>query len=333
MKPPPSISPVDGGAPRPLWSVMIPTYKPNLSLLEETLRSVLEQDPGADRMQIGIVDDASPVVVDLEGLAERLAPGRVQVIRQPKNGGMAATWNACVEHGRGRWVHVLHQDDKVLPGFYARLAEAVESHPDLGAAYTQHYLINEEGEREWLMSQNPAKTPGVVADWVRYVFVELSFQTPSIVVKREVYERLGGFRPEMRYALDWDMWKRIAASYPIWFDPEPLACYRRHEQGASMDFFETGGNMEEVRLSIDLGRTYLPGAQGERAAEAARKHYARDAVDLALHALFMLRRPAIARAQLREARRFGVGWKIVPMLIARFFAGVRRWVRAKFGLA
>ena len=42
---------------RPLWSVMIPTYNPRADYLEETLWSVLKQDPGPDQMQIEVVDD------------------------------------------------------------------------------------------------------------------------------------------------------------------------------------------------------------------------------------------------------------------------------------
>jgi glycosyltransferase involved in cell wall biosynthesis len=329
MKPIPAIPAVLAGAPRPLWSVMVPTYNPDAAYLEQTLRGVLEQAPGPEVMQICIIDDASPRSTDLEGLVERLAPGRVEIQRRTSNGGMAATWNACIEQARGRWVHILHQDDLVLPGFYARLEEAIGARADLGAAYTQHHIVDGEGKLGWLMSQNPAQEPGVVEDWVRYVFVELSFQTPSIVVKREAYERLGGFRTDMRYALDWDMWKRIAAAYPIWFEPKPLAGYRRHDSGASMDFFATGGNMQEVRTSIELAREYLPGERGARAAEAAMRHYASDSVDLALHALVMLHRPDITKAQFREALRFGIGWRVVPLTLQRLAAGCRRWVKAR----
>ena len=326
---PPSIprvetSPTAGS--RPLWSVMLPTYRPDPQYLEQTLRSVLAQDPGPEAMQIRIVDDGSPRDPGLEGLAERLAPGRIEVERRPVNRGMAATWNACVEAARGRWVHLLHQDDLTLPGFYERLGAAVEAHPELGAAYTQHYLIDGAGVRRRLMSQNPAREPGVVRDWIEYVFVQLSFQTPSIVVKREAYERLGGFRPELRYALDWDMWKRLAAAYPIWYDPTPLACYRRHDEGASIDFFASGENMAEVRRSIDMARAYLPGPEGERAAQAALRHYGKDAVDLALHGLFTMRSARVARAQMREARRFGLGWSLGPMLAWRLAAGFGRWL-------
>ena len=329
MKRIPPIAALAPDSSRPLWSVMLPTYNPDIAYLEQTLRGVLDQDPGPEAMQIRIIDDASPSFPDLEGLAERLAPGRVEIERRPANGGMAATWNACIEQARGRWVHILHQDDLVLPGFYARLGDAIERRPELGAAYTQHHMVDSHGNLGWPMSQNPAKAAGIVEDWVQYIFVELSFQTPSIVVKREAYERLGGFRLDMRYALDWDMWKRIAAAYPIWFDPTPLAGYRRHDSGASMDFFATGGNMQEVRASIELAREYLPGERGARAAEASLRHYASDAVDLALHALVMLRRPEMTRAQLREAQRFGIGWRIVPLTVGRLFAGIGRWIKAR----
>ena len=58
-RPPPIPSRVDAVAgPRPLWSVMIPTYD-CAKYLPQTLHSVLEQDPGSGQMQIEVVDDAS----------------------------------------------------------------------------------------------------------------------------------------------------------------------------------------------------------------------------------------------------------------------------------
>ena len=63
---PPPIGPVREGVERPFWSVMIPTYNAS-DMLEKALRSVLDQDPGIERMQIAVVDDCSP-----NGEAERI---------------------------------------------------------------------------------------------------------------------------------------------------------------------------------------------------------------------------------------------------------------------
>ena len=35
-----------------------------------------------------------------------------------RTNGLAGIWNRCIERARGEWVHILHQDDIVLPGFY-----------------------------------------------------------------------------------------------------------------------------------------------------------------------------------------------------------------------
>ena len=61
MANPPLIFPLqEEGSPRPFWSVMIPTYNPQPDYLEETLRGILQQDPGPEQMQIEVVDDCSP---------------------------------------------------------------------------------------------------------------------------------------------------------------------------------------------------------------------------------------------------------------------------------
>ena len=55
-----AIRPLISHATRPFWSVMIPTYKARPDYLEETLESVLQQDPGPAQMQIEVLDDCSP---------------------------------------------------------------------------------------------------------------------------------------------------------------------------------------------------------------------------------------------------------------------------------
>ena len=322
---PPEISPCLDSDVRPFWSVMIPTYNPSADYLEAALHSVLEQDLGPEQMQIGVIDDCSPGI-DVAKLVEAVGSNRVGFLRHPQNLGMAGNWNSAVRRARGQWVHILHQDDLVLPGFYERLREGIEADEDLGAAYTQSFKIDGEGRRLGLLSLNPASTPSIVEDWMRNVFVVNTIMTPSIVVRRAAYEKLGGFRPEFRYSLDWDMWKRLAAAFPVWFDPTPLACYRRHDRAATIGFLASGENIGEKSRSITIARSYLPTDLADRMEKEACAYFSRWAMDQVLHSLWTLHEPRFALAQLSEARKVALGWDVCAIMAERVVAGFRRWL-------
>jgi glycosyltransferase involved in cell wall biosynthesis len=322
----PSIPAVPAGTHRPFWSVMIPTYRPSPDFLQQTIRSVLDQAPSPDEMQIEVVDDCSPEFDPGDFVARRFA-GRVGAHRHPRRLGMAGNWNAAVARARGRWVHLLHQDDLVLDGFYRRLGEGVLADPAVGAAVCQHYLIDGGGSRKTLLSRVRATTPGVLENWIEYVFVGLSFQTPAVVVRRDVYETLGGFDPRFRYVVDWDMWKRIAARFPVWFDPEPLACYRRHGEAASIGLMRTGTNIAEIRESIAASAPCLPEALRPEVTRRAVRYYAKHALRNAWKMLVQYGDVASSTAQLREARKMTSTLGLIRIAPDFVRSEYRRWKR------
>jgi hypothetical protein len=110
---PPKIEPLPGSESRPLWSVMIPVFN-CAHLLEQSLKSVLAQDPGADRMQIEVIDDCS-TKDDPARVVEEIGKGRVSFYRQPQNGGAINNFNTCIKRSRGKLVHILHGDDWIEP--------------------------------------------------------------------------------------------------------------------------------------------------------------------------------------------------------------------------
>ena len=325
---PPAIAPPPAMSPRPFWSVMIPTYNPNPSYLRATLEGVLQQDPGREAMQICVVDDASSDC-DVRELTSKIGGDRVDYFARRNNGGLALCWNSAIERASGEWVHLLHQDDLVLPGAYSILRAAVEGRPQLGAAYVQHYLIDDNGEKRALICRNKATHAGIVENWLEMVFEQLSFQTPAIVVKRDAFEVLGGFLTDFRYALDWDMWKRIAAAYPVWYDPRPLAAYRRHSNATSINFLRSGENVAERRRSIELSLTYLPEDLRKPLRAKALAHHAADAVDAGLNGLFSRRDLSIMRAQWGEAWRCTTLSRLIYLSLERFFAASRRWAAGR----
>lgn len=275
----PSIPPVAPG-PRPRWSVMIPTYDSD-DYLEESLGSVLAQDLGPDAMQIEVVDDHSPSG-DPESVVRRLGGGRVQFHRQSSNVGHAANFTTCLQRSRGELVHLLHADDLVRDGFYRQLGQAF-ARPEVGAAFTRHLYADDDGH--WCsLSVLERRTAGVLDAWLPRIAAGQRIATPSIVVRRAVYEELGGYDRRITVGgEDWEMWVRIATRYRVWFEPQPLAVYRVNRPGSlTGSAARSAALAADMLLATDIVGSYLPEhlplSQAERALAHARDRYASWAV-------------------------------------------------------
>ena len=256
---------------RPFWSVMIPVYRPRLDLLTETLRCVLAQAPAPDEMEIVVVDDASGDSRIERTIAE-IGGGRIAYHQEPVNRGLAATWNRCIERAGGRWIHILHQDDLVMPGFYAALRRGCES-SNAGAAYCRHAWIDSNGH--WIaLSALESALPGILPDFARALAVAVKIQTPSVVVRRDVYEEVGGFLPTLCYTLDWEMWQRIAWRFPFWYEPQILACYRLHPGSESARLATADRQRSDVLRCIELCTNHAPPAEAASLARLARRSHA-----------------------------------------------------------
>jgi glycosyltransferase involved in cell wall biosynthesis len=181
-------------------SVLRQTYESFRDFLRQALAGVLAQDPGSEEMEIVLVDDGSPGF-DPDDLLDATTRNRVTCVRQD-HAGIGQNWNACIRRARGRRVHILHQDDLVLPGFYERLRAGCETAPSVVAAFCRDVVIDGHGARKWGQVRI-RDTAGIVDDWVEHVFVGLHLRAPALVARREIYEALGGFRLDLDYALDW----------------------------------------------------------------------------------------------------------------------------------
>lgn len=329
---PPKILPLAGeiGA-RPFWSVMIPAYNPSGNYLEQTLRGILTQDPGPEQMQIEVVDDCSPKV-DVVALVRKIAGDRVKVSQTPGNLGLAGCWNTCIERARGEWVHILHQDDLVFPGFYRQLGDGIMASPEVGAAFCRHAFV--AADNHWV-NQSPLEQPaaGVLKNFNQLLARGCVLQCPSIVVKRSAYEKLGGYSLELKYALDWEMWLRIAAQYSVWYEPTILACYRTHGGSETGKLVQTGQNLREISCLLKKASENLERQSGRKILCEAKTANALKAISTGEMFLY--------RSTARPQRNFKAAWNqlvggfcmrpsfliisaIIGVMLRFFWAMVRR---------
>ena len=310
------IAPVPPGSPRPLWSVMIPTFNCN-PFLPTTLESVLAQDPGPAIMQIEVVDDHS--ADDPADIVVSLGRDRVHYFRQRSNVGITKNFADCLNRSRGRLVHMLHGDDCVRPGFYAQMSRLFEANPSIGAGFCRSLYIDGNG-RELGATAPEQGNSGMLPDALERLALEQRIMTPSMVVRREAYERLGGFDDRLPCSEDWEMWVRIAAHYPIGYEPSTLAAYRMHSHSNTGRNTHDAANMRFTRAAIDMFEKYLPPRNAHDIARRARETYALSAVGFARECL---RRQDYsgAVAQAREALRFRFSARVLARILRTFTGG------------
>lgn len=317
MKVPPDIARIAGDALRPTISVVIPTHEPERFLLD-AVRSVLAQDPGPARMQIAIVDDGSTRVRATTLLAGIVPSDRVEYYEHADRVGLAGNWNRAIAHARGEFIHILHQDDTVHDGFYAALLPGMRSSQRIGMGFCRHAFID-DSDRIERISRRERWWAGVLPGWLDRISERQRVQCAAAIVRREAYERLGGFRDDLRYALDWEMWVRIASAYEVWYEPRVLASYRRHRGAETARLQAADQTTADIMSALALLSTHLPPG---RRAHLQQRAYLRLVRVHARRAAKLLEAgsPQLAANQLQGAR---AALTQLPETLAR------RWLNAR----
>jgi hypothetical protein len=188
-------------------------------------------------------------------------------------------FQTTLELSRGKLIHQLHGDDLVRDGFYQKMQTAFIENPEIGAAFCRYIMMDEHSHWQYISVLEQQESGVLPNSWLDLIAGFQRIQTPSIVVRREVYEKLGGFDYRLPTAAeDWEMWIRIAANYPMWYEVEPLALYRKHSRSITKTNVKNGKYVQQLRDSAKIFLTYLP-------KENADKIYKKTMQNCAFHAL------------------------------------------------
>jgi glycosyltransferase involved in cell wall biosynthesis len=202
----------------PFISVVIPTFN-RLELLKQSLDSVRRQT--FRDFEIIVVDDGST-----DGTWEWLQGQEdLRSLRQP-NSGIAASRNNGAAAARGRWFAFLDHDDLWAPEKLQIQADFIEDNPDVALVAALHVRL---GKRYSI----PSRPTWIKGDLLEKVFSESFIHTSSVVIKRDVFEKIGGFPTQYRFADEFDVWLKIARDYPIAFVDSPLVFIRFYEANTS----------------------------------------------------------------------------------------------------
>ena len=252
----PRVEPIASAEARPLWSVMIPTFN-CAKYLRPCLESVLAQDAGRNRMEMEVIDDCS-TEDDPAAVVRELAEGRVKFHRNARNEGPTRNFNICLKRSSGELVHLLHGDDYVLPGFYRKIEEMAEGHPEVSFFHARALILDEAGNTEGSSpSIDNLRSPG--NDVSPFYYTNL-FRTAGVVVRRAFYEQYGGFNPKFIHVGDWEMWVRAVFLGSGLCSNDALATYRSFAGNDTSRLVSTGVNLRDcLKLGEHWAACDMPG--------------------------------------------------------------------------
>jgi glycosyltransferase involved in cell wall biosynthesis len=253
------ILPVDSKSSRPQLSVMIPTYN-CAELLKVALNSVLTQLDHIDEVQIEVIDDNS-TKDDPETVVREYGRGRVTFYRHVENKGATGNFNSCLQRARGRWIHVLHGDDFVLPGFYQTVTQAIEANPRVGIIATRNFVVDERGEINSL-SRRTYDLEEVGRNALPYTLYN-PFQFAGVVISRDAVEEEGGFNESLVHVADWELWTRLMQRRGALSINKPLASYRVFDGNDTSRLKRTGENLRDYERLAGLFAASIPGFDSE----------------------------------------------------------------------
>lgn len=137
----------------------------------------------------------------------------------------------------------LNSDDVYHPGALATAARFFGDHPNVGLLYGDAHYCDSEGA-------TVGKYRTGSFDLARLAYANIVCQ-PSAFFRAYAYREAGGVDPGLRFAMDLDLWIRIAQAFPCRHIPCLLSSYRLHEESKTVRPETLYQNSEEA-LSLAL---------------------------------------------------------------------------------
>jgi len=199
----------------PLISVIVPLYNKG-PYVERALDSIIKQTYTV--FEIIVVDDGStdhgPTIVNNLATQNK----QIHLITQRRSGPAAAR-NRGIKESSGSFIAFLDADDEWEPHFLTLAVSTFATHPSAAAVALAYRIVYPRGSCHVPHFQCgvPPGGSGIVHNYFQAILAGAPpICTPSVVIRRPVFDDLGGF-PPVRRGQDTALWSSMALSYSIAF--------------------------------------------------------------------------------------------------------------------
>ena len=173
-----------------------------------------------------------------------------RLVFHERNVGTYASLNIGISTAKGGYIAILNDDDLWAPTKLEKQVSFLDKNPKSGLVHTGGGFVDSSGSA--LKSTplgfefNGIQSGNALLSLIYFNKIIAS----GVLIRRECFDRLGGFTENLYGSGDWEMWLRIAEQFEMGFVKEPLTFYRWHESNASR-------NLEKVWADDVAIRTWL----------------------------------------------------------------------------
>jgi len=205
----------------PRVTIVTPSFN-QAPFLEATLRSVLEQDYA--NIEYFVMDGGS-ADGSLE-LIQRYAPRLAGWVSE-KDRGQTDAINKGFARASGQILAWLNSDDTYQPGAVRAAVEYLQSHPETGMVYGDCHFIDAAGG-------TIGRFPAAQTDYrhLRQGYVHIPQQ--ASFWRAELWRQVGPLDPSFYFAMDYDLWVRLAKIAKLDYNPSYWANFRLHGSGKTV---------------------------------------------------------------------------------------------------
>ena len=207
----------------PRISVILPIYNRG-DYIAEAIESVIVQT--FTDFEIIVIDDGS--TDGTAGVIKSFSDSRIRYIYQ-SNCGRSNARNQAFSVANGQYIAFLDSDDLYLPNKLELQVRYLDTHPSVGMVYTSAYCIDKNGSL--LDDSYKATVSGWIYEDVAF-YVPVTITLPTVMVRYEVFDQVGGFDERMERFEDTDLWRRVSKEFIIEAIPEFTCKLRTHDNNA-----------------------------------------------------------------------------------------------------
>ena len=235
---------------RPSVSVVMPVYN-GAAYLVDSVASVLEQS--VSEIELICVNDGSTdeSLSILEAFAR--LDDRVHVLSQTNQGIVAALNKGCGA-ARSDLIARMDCDDISFPGRLSRQLSVMKEKPEIAVLGAAIMEIDSDGD-PLRHSALPAEHNAILAGLLKR---ETGHFHPTTMFRREVFERVGGYRSKYQWVEDHDLWLRMAKHGHLANLEEVLLCYRQHASSVCWQRSQQQRLLMDQLIGEAQGRPFNP---------------------------------------------------------------------------